>query len=113
MIGRRRRRPISIHSCRLSTILLYVVNKLNYLFRVIKAIGLIAQQVRPCPLKTVKYMNISVLICSFDCFRQDYISVCAKTFLFIYPLPFIEFCPKFTPMNITVEVKQTNEQQHC
>ena len=31
--------------------------------------------------------------------------MCAKSFSLTYPLPFLEFCPKVTPMDINIEVK--------
>ncbi|CAF1669939.1 unnamed protein product, partial [Adineta ricciae] len=36
--------------------------------------------------------------------ENNYISICAKSFSLTYPLPFLEFCPKATPMDITIEV---------
>ncbi|CAF1000290.1 unnamed protein product, partial [Adineta steineri] len=37
--------------------------------------------------------------------ENNYISVCAKSFSLTYPIPFLDFCPKATPMDITIEVK--------
>ncbi|CAF4971055.1 unnamed protein product, partial [Rotaria sp. Silwood1] len=37
--------------------------------------------------------------------ENNFISVCAKTFSLTYPLPFIEFCPKVTPMDITIDIQ--------
>ncbi|CAF3280350.1 unnamed protein product [Rotaria socialis] len=36
--------------------------------------------------------------------ENNYISVCAKSFSLTYPLPFVEFCPTVTPMDITIDV---------
>lgn len=34
----------------------------------------------------------------------DYVSLCAKSLVLSYPIPFLEFCPKTTPTELTVEV---------
>lgn len=41
---------------------------------------------------------------SFIIIIADYVSLCAKSLLLIYPIPFLEFCPKATPTELTVEV---------
>ncbi|CAF3620625.1 unnamed protein product [Adineta steineri] len=38
-----------------------------------------------------------------DLYSMNYISVCAKTFSLTYPIPFLDFCPKATSMDITNE----------
>ncbi|CAF0995911.1 unnamed protein product [Adineta steineri] len=37
--------------------------------------------------------------------RAYYISVCAETISLIHPIPFLDFCLKATPMEISSEVK--------
>ncbi|CAF1506567.1 unnamed protein product, partial [Rotaria sordida] len=37
--------------------------------------------------------------------ENNFISICAKSVSLTYPLPFLEFCPKVTPMDITIDVQ--------
>ncbi|CAF3740732.1 unnamed protein product [Rotaria sordida] len=37
--------------------------------------------------------------------ENNYVSLCAKSLVLTYPLPFFEFCPKVTAMDLTVETE--------
>ena len=55
--------------------------------------------------KTVQREKANLLSkISFFLLIEDYVSLCAKSLLLSYPIPFLEFCPKTTSTELTVEV---------
>ena len=94
-----------------------VVTKWKSSSRAIKETGsIVLAQVRNNRQRIVRWLAL----CSVESshyFFQGYISLCAKSLALTFPLAFIEFSPKNSSMDLTVDVSVPSEEkertEHC